>query len=193
LAAVIPEVRIKGVCLVVLFLPDGSLVVPANQIIDLAPGEVFVHRNIANVVVHTDMNLLSVVQFAVDVLKVRHVIVVGHYGCGGVAASMQSKQYGLVDNWLRNLKDLYAIHRKKLEAIPLEPPKDCISEPGCSGKPKAAKAYGMEARCDLLCELNVARSLYNLCHTTVVQNAWARGQEISIHGGCYRVADGLIR
>ncbi|KAI9144496.1 carbonic anhydrase [Paraphysoderma sedebokerense] len=144
--------------------------VPANQIVNLQPGEVFVHRNIANVVTHTDINCLSVLQYAVDVLKVKHIIVCGHYGCGGVVASMCAKQYGLIDNWLRNIKDLYAHHVHDLE--------------GCENE---------KAKADLMCELNVANSVRNVCATTIVQNAWARNQELSVHGWCYRIEDGLIR
>ncbi|ORZ34642.1 carbonic anhydrase [Catenaria anguillulae PL171] len=144
--------------------------VPANQIINLAPGEVFVHRNIANVVNHGDLNALSVLQYAVDVLKVKHVIVTGHYGCGGVAASMTNQQFGLIDNWLRTIKDVYQANEAKLDAL-----KD----------PKA--------KLDLMVELNVANSVRNVCATTIVQNAWKRGQELSVHGWCYRLEDGVIR
>jgi len=144
--------------------------VPANQIVNLAPGEVFVHRNIANVVVHTDINCLSVIQYAVDVLQVKHIIVCGHYGCGGVIAAMRNKQFGLIDNWLRNIKDVCKKHIDKLDAIE-DPTK----------------------KADLLCELNVANSVGHVCATTIVQNAWARGQELSVHGWCYRIDDGIIR
>ncbi|KAI9183570.1 hypothetical protein H9P43_004488 [Blastocladiella emersonii ATCC 22665] len=144
--------------------------VPANQIINLQPGEVFVHRNIANVVQHTDLNCLSVIQYAVDVLRVKHIIVVGHYGCGGVVASMTSRQYGLIDNWLRAIKDVYKANEEKIEALP-----------------------DQKARVDLMCELNVAQSVRNVCATTIVQNAWQRKQELSVHGWCYRLEDGIIR
>ncbi|KAL7752228.1 hypothetical protein RI367_002273 [Sorochytrium milnesiophthora] len=144
--------------------------VPANQIVNLEPGEVFVHRNVANVVLHTDLNSLSVLQYAVDVLKVKHVIVCGHYGCGGVLASMTSRQYGLIDNWIRGIKDLYAANLMELDSI-----------------------ADMKQRADLLCELNVAQSVRNVCATTIIQNAWARDQEVSVHGWCYRIDDGLIR
>ncbi|KAI9021301.1 carbonic anhydrase [Hyaloraphidium curvatum] len=144
--------------------------VPANQIVGLLPGEVFVHRNIANCVNHTDLSCLSVIQYAVEALKVKHIIVCGHYACGGVLAAMGTKQYGLLDNWLRAIKDLYYIHHHQLEPIP-----------------------DFSARADLLCELNVARSVENVCHTSIVQNAWSRGQKLSVHGWCYRVDDGLIR
>lgn len=144
--------------------------VPANEIVDLAPGEVFVHRNIANVVLHTDLNCLSVLQYAVEVLKVKHVIVCGHYGCGGVKAAMESKQYGLIDNWLRNIKDIYKVNEAKLEKIRDE-----------------------GQRWDLMTELNVYASVSAVCQTTIVQNAWARGQPLSVHGWCYRLNDGRIR
>ena len=144
--------------------------VPANQIIHLAPGEVFVHRNIANVVCHTDLNALSVIQFAVDVLKVRHIIVCGHYGCGGVLAAMQHKQFGLIDNWLRHIKDVMALNAAKLSAVPQG-----------------------QARQDFLVELNVFHSAMNVCATPVVQNAWSRGQRLAVHAWCYRLKDGIIR
>ncbi|KAG0238478.1 hypothetical protein BGW41_008201 [Actinomortierella wolfii] len=143
----------------------------ANQIVNLDPGEVFVHRNIANVVTHTDMNVLSVLEYAVDVLKVRHIIVCGHYGCGGVAASLTQKNFGVIDNWLRNIKDLYTIHRKKFDKLP----------------------SGSKEQQDLLTELNVIQSALNVCHTSTIQKAWARGAEISIHAWCYRLNDGKIR
>ncbi len=144
--------------------------VPANQIIGLAPGEVFVHRNVANLVVSTDMNCLSVLQFAVEVLRVRHVIVCGHYGCGGVRAACENRQLGLIDNWLRHIKDVYSRHREELEAI---------------GEPTA--------RADRLCELNVVEQVRSACHTTIVQNAWARGQTLAVHGLIYSLTDGLLR
>ncbi|HEU0302531.1 MAG TPA: carbonate dehydratase, partial [Longimicrobium sp.] len=142
--------------------------VPANQIVGLAPGELFVHRNVANVVVHTDLNLLSVLQFAVDVLQVRDVIVCGHYGCGGVGAALQNQKVGLADNWLRHVKDV----RDKHAAVLAE-----IDDP--------------VARLDRLCELNVIEQVNNVCQTTVVQDAWARGQELAVHGWIYRLQDGL--
>jgi carbonic anhydrase len=144
--------------------------VPANQIMGLAPGEVFVHRNIANVVVHTDLNCLSVVQFAVDVLKVEHILVVGHYGCGGVLAAMEDKRLGLVDNWLRHIGDVMLKRAEALQRIP---------------DPAARHAR--------LCELNVIEQAVNVCQTTVVQDAWERGQPLSVHGWCYGLADGLVR
>lgn len=144
--------------------------VPANEIIDLLPGEVFVHRNIANVVLHTDMNCLSVIQYAVEVLQVKHVIVCGHYGCGGVQTAMTNVQLGLIDNWLRNIKDVYTEHEAQLEAL---------KDP--------------QERADLLTELNVCKSVMSVCQTTFVQNAWSKGQKLSVHGWCYRLNDGRIR
>jgi carbonic anhydrase len=144
--------------------------VPANQIVGLMPGEVFVHRNIANLIVHTDMNSLSVIQYAVEVLKVEHVIVCGHYGCGGVKAAYENHQMGLLDNWLRNIKDVYHAHRDELDAI---------------AKP--------DQQLDRLCELNVMEQVNNVCHTTIVQNAWAKGQRLSVHGLIYDLANGLLQ
>jgi carbonic anhydrase len=143
--------------------------VPANQIVGLMPGEVFVHRNVANMVVHTDLNCLTVLQYAVDVLKVKHVMVVGHYGCGGVAAAYENADNGLIDNWLRNIKDVQYHHQLQLDAI----------------EDKAQ-------RLELLCELNVVSQVSNVCHTTIVQNAWRRGQPLAIHGWVYSLADGLL-
>ena len=144
--------------------------VPANQIMGLAPGEVFVHRNIANVVVHTDLNCLSVLQFAVDVLKVEHVIVCGHYGCGGVRAAYSRSSLGLSDNWLRHVQDVRDRHAAAIDAI-----------------------AGEDSAIDRLCELNVVDQVRNVCQTTIVQDAWRRGQELVVHGWIYDVADGLLR
>ncbi|UTF60040.1 carbonate dehydratase [Gilvimarinus sp. DA14] len=144
--------------------------VPANQIVDLMPGDVFVHRNVANLVVHTDLNCLSVMQFAVEVLKVKHIMVTGHYGCGGVKASMQNQQVGIVDYWIRNIRDVYYNHQDELEAIGDE-----------------------EKRLERLVELNVMQQVANVSHTNIVQNAWARGQELTLHGWCYSIKDGIIR
>jgi carbonic anhydrase len=144
--------------------------VPANEIIDSEPGEVFVHRNIANVVVHTDLNCLSVIQYAVEVLKVKHIIVCGHYGCGGVQAAMRDQSYGLIDNWLRNIKDVYTQHEEELENIEDE-----------------------RERFDRLCELNVASQVANVCYTTIVQRAWQIGQDLSVHGWIYGLHDGRLR
>lgn len=144
--------------------------VPANQIVGLMPGELFVHRNIANLVVHTDLNCLSVMQFAVEILKVRHVIVCGHYGCSGVAAALRRDRIGLSDNWLRHLQDVREKHGQRL----------------------AASSLGTAAH-DRLCELNVIEQASNVCHTTIVRDAWARGQELAIHGWIYGLRDGLLR
>ncbi|MCB1959813.1 MAG: carbonate dehydratase [Rhodocyclaceae bacterium] len=142
--------------------------VPANQIVGLLPGEVFVHRNVANVVVHTDLNCLSVVQFAVDVLKVKHIMVVGHYGCGGVGAALQRERVGLVDLWLRHVQDVHTKHMSRVGELP------------------------PERRHDRLCELNVLEQVVNLCQTIVVQDAWARGQPLTVHGWVYGLKDGLM-
>ena len=143
--------------------------VPANQITGLEPGEVFVHRNVANVVVHTDLNCLSTIQFAVDQLKVEHVMVVGHYGCGGVNAALNNLRVGLVDNWLRHIKDVRDRHFAILDAA------------------------APDARLDVLCELNVIEQVMNVAHTTVVQDAWARGQHLALHGWVYGLKDGLLQ
>ncbi|MEO7160821.1 MAG: carbonate dehydratase [Polaromonas sp.] len=143
--------------------------VPANQITGLDPGEVFVHRNVANVVVPTDLNCLSTIQFAVDQLKVEHLMVVGHYGCGGVNAALNNLRMGLVDNWLRHIKDVRDRHFAILEAAP---PED---------------------RLDILCELNVIEQVMNVAHTTVMQDAWARGQRVALHGWVYGLKDGLLQ
>ena len=144
--------------------------VPANEIIGLLPGEVFVHRNIANVVVHTDLNCLSVIQFAVDVLKVKHIMVVGHYGCSGVRSVLRCERVGLADNWLRHVQDVREKHDCRLEPI-----------------------TGENARHDRLCELNVIEQVANVCQTTIVQDAWARGQAVTVHGWIYGLRDGLLR
>ncbi|HTI62147.1 MAG TPA: carbonate dehydratase [Gemmatimonadaceae bacterium] len=144
--------------------------VPANEIVGLHPGELFVHRNIANVVVHTDLNCLSVLQFAVDVLRVRHVIVCGHYGCGGVLAALRDERLGLADNWLRHVQDVRSKHETELSAL--------------------ATA---DERHDRLCELNVREQVTNVAQTTIVRDAWARGQAITIHGWIYAIRDGLLR
>lgn len=143
--------------------------VPANEIVGLLPGELFVHRNIANVVVHTDLNCLSVMQFAVDVLKVRHIIVCGHYGCSGVRAALRRDRVGLSDNWLRHVQDVRNVHRGWLMSLPDGP-----------------------VRLNALCELNVLEQCRNVCETTVVQDAWARGQEVVVHGWVYGLHNGLI-
>jgi len=144
--------------------------VPATQLVGLIPGELFVHRNVANVVIHTDFNCLSVLQFAVDVLKVSHIIVCGHYGCGGVQAATQNLQLGLIDNWLRHVQDVMHRHDAGLSKIRDE-----------------------AERLNRLCELNVIEQVLNVSRTTIVQNAWGRGQELTVHGWIYGVADGLLR
>jgi carbonic anhydrase len=144
--------------------------VPANQIIGMDPGEVFVHRNVANLVLHTDLNLLSVLQFAVEYLKVKHVIVCGHYGCGGVDAAYGNKSLGLIDSWLRDIKDTYQRHRDELEALPSQ-----------------------EARVDRLCELNVMAQVRRVAQTPIIQKAWRRSQSLSIHGWIYSIRDGLLQ
>lgn len=144
--------------------------VPANEIVGLDSGELFVHRNVANVVVHTDFNCLSVIQYAVEVLKVDHIIVCGHYGCGGIKTALTGGQLGLIDNWLRHIKDLCHLHQRRLDAITDE-----------------------KERLDRLCELNVAQQVANVCHTTIVQNAWQRGESLSVHGWIYSLSDGLLK
>jgi carbonic anhydrase len=143
--------------------------VPANEIVGLAPGELFVHRNVANLVVHSDLNCLSVLQFAIDVLKVEHVIVCGHYGCGGVAAALHDDRNGLVDNWLRPIRDIARAHEATFDALPVG-----------------------RARVDRLCELNVIAQVENVSETTIVQDAWAGRQRLAVHGWIYRLDDGLL-
>ena len=142
--------------------------VPANSIVNLRPGELFVHRNVANLVVHTDLNCLSCIQFGVDVLRVEHILVVGHYGCGGVAAALTQRRIGLVDNWLRHIQDIRLKHALHLDALP------------------------DERRADRLCELNVIEQVINVAQTTVVHEAWERGQTLTIHGWTYSLQDGLV-
>jgi carbonic anhydrase len=144
--------------------------VPANQIVGLLPGEMFVHRNVANVVVHTDLNCLSAIQFAVDVLRVEHIIVCGHYGCGGVAAALRDDKLGLVDNWLRHVQDVRGKHRAQIDGLPSE-----------------------VQRQERLCELNVIEQVANASQTTVVRDAWGRGRKLSVHGWIYGLRDGLLR
>jgi carbonic anhydrase len=144
--------------------------VPANEIVGLLPGEMFVHRNVANVVVHTDLNCLSVIQYAVEVLKVRHIIVCGHYGCGGVKAALENSTYGLIDNWLRHVQDVRHQHAAALDAIADE-----------------------GERFKTLCELNVIEQVLNVSRTTIVQGAWERGQELGVHGWIYGLDNGLLR
>ena len=144
--------------------------VPANQVVGLVPGEMFVHRNVANVVVHTDLNCLSAIQFAVDVLHIEHIIVCGHYSCGGILAALQDNKLGLIENWLRHVQDVRAKHRAELDALETE-----------------------EKQHDRLCELNVIEQVSNLSRTTVVRDAWSRGQAVSVHGWIYDLSDGLLR
>jgi carbonic anhydrase len=143
--------------------------VPANQIVGLVPGEMFVHRNVANVVVHTDLNCLSAMQFAVDVLKVRHIIVCGHFGCGGVLAALRDDKLGLVDNWLRHVQDVKAKHRAQLDALKTEAQRHAT-----------------------LCELNVVEQVINVSRTSIVRDAWQRGQDVAVHGWIYDIRDGLL-
>jgi carbonic anhydrase len=143
---------------------------PPDKLLERLPGEIFVHRNVGNVVVHTDLNCLSVLQYGIEVLKVRHVIVCGHYGCGGVSAAMTPTPLGLIDNWLRHIRDVYMANRAELDAV---------ADP--------------TARENRLCELNVAAQVANVCHTTIVQDAWRRGQALAVHGWIYDVRDGLLR
>ena len=144
--------------------------VPANEIVNLPPGGIFVHRNIANLVVHTDLNCLSVIQYAVEVLNVQHIIVCGHYGCGGIKAAMENKPHGLIDNWLRHIKDIYRFHKTELDALEDE-----------------------EERFRLLCEKNVIEQVTNVCETTIVQKAWKAGKKLSVHGWMYGIEDGILK
>lgn len=143
--------------------------VPANEIVGVMPGEIFVHRNVANVVVHTDLNCLSCIQYAVEVLKVKHIMVVGHYGCGGVQAALENRSFGLIDNWLRHVQDVQNKHASQLHAL------------------------APDLRLARLCELNVIEQVLNVTQTTVVRGAWERGQELTVHGWIYSLQDGLLR
>lgn len=144
--------------------------VPANNLLGMMPGEVFVHRNIANQVIHTDLNCLSVIQYAVDVLKVEHIIVCGHYRCGGVQAALGTESHGLIDNWLRHIKDVYRFHREKFESLESE-----------------------EEKVNLLCELNVIEQVANVSHSTIIKDAWAKKQDITVHGLVYNLQDGILK
>lgn len=144
--------------------------VPANQIVDMPPGQIFVHRNIANVVVHTDLNCLSVIQYAVEVLKVKHIIVCGHYGCGGIQAAMENKELGLIDNWLRYIKFVYHTHQTKIDSL-----------------------QNKNDKINRLCELNVFEQVKNVCRTSIVQHAWKTGQELAVHGWIYSIEDGILK
>lgn len=143
--------------------------VPANQITNLQSGEVFVHRNIANVVVHTDLNCLSVIQFAVEILKVKHIIVCGHYGCSGIKAALENQEHGLIDNWLRHIKDVIRLNANKFDGLE------------------------HNEKLDLLCELNVKEQVTNICNTTIVKNAWKQGKDLSIHGWIYSIKNGILK
>lgn len=144
--------------------------VPANQVVDLPPGEVFVHRNIANVVVHSDLNCLSVLQFAVEVLNVKHIIVCGHYGCGGIKAALDGKRHGLIDNWLGHIRDVYRLH-----------------------KPEVDEQENFTDKVNLLCEKNVIEQVSNICRTTIVQDAWLEKKDLTIHGWIYSIENGLLK
>jgi carbonic anhydrase len=144
--------------------------VPANDLLGMQPGEVFVHRNIANQVIHTDLNCLSVIQFAVDILKVKHIIVCGHYGCGGIIASLDNKSHGLIDNWLRHLQDVYRFHEAEMDGLTDE-----------------------KERVDRLCELNVIEQVANVCNTMTLQNAWLAKHDITVHGVVYNLHDGILK
>lgn len=144
--------------------------VSANQVIDLAPGEVFVHRNIANVMVHTDLNCLSVIQFAVEVLEVKHIIVCGHYGCGGIKAAFEGREHGLIDNWLGHIKDVYRLHKEEIDL-----------------------QLTKKEKLNLLCEKNVIEQVANVCHTTIVQRAWKARKDLTVHGWIYSIENGLLK
>ena len=144
--------------------------VPANELLGMSPGEVFVHRNIANQVIHTDLNCLSVIQFAVEILKVKHIIVCGHYGCGGIIASIDNKRHGLIDNWLGHIKDVYRFHKDKLDAV-----------------------EDHKTKVNLLCDLNVVEQVANVCHTTTLVNAWKANQDVTVHGFVYNLHDGILK
>jgi len=144
--------------------------VPANEIVDMLPGEIFVHRNIANLVIHTDLNCLSVIQYAVEVLRVKHIVICGHYGCGGIQAAMENKEHGLIDNWLQNVKDIYRSHQAEIDSI-----------------------RNQKDKMNLLCELNVVKQVENICQTTIVQGAWNAGQELAVHGWIYSIKNGILK
>ncbi|MEJ2636710.1 MAG: carbonate dehydratase, partial [Calditrichia bacterium] len=143
--------------------------VPATQIVDMQPGEIFVHRNVANLVVHTDLNCLSVIQFAVEALKVKHIIVCGHYGCGGIRAAIENKEHGLMDNWLGHIRDVQRLYCEKI-----------------------GKLKNENDKINLLCELNVIQQVLNVCRTSIVQHAWLTGQELAVHGWIYSIEDGIL-
>jgi len=144
--------------------------VPANQLLGMPPGEIFVHRNIANQVIHTDLNCLSVIQFAVDTLKVKHIIVCGHYKCGGISAAFDNKSHGLIDNWLRHIQDVYRFNKEKLDAVTDE-----------------------SERLNLMCDLNVIEQVSNVCNTSILRNAWRNKQDVTVHGLVYNLHDGILK
>ncbi len=144
--------------------------VPANELLGMQPGEVFVHRNIANQVIHTDLNCLSVIQYAVEILKVKHIIVCGHYGCGGIEASLDTQSYGLIDNWLRHIEDVHRFHKERLDSI-----------------------TDKKEKLNALCELNVIEQVANVCNTTILSNAWQNNQELTVHGFVYNLHDGILK
>jgi len=144
--------------------------VPASEIVGMLPGQIFVHRNIANLVIHTDMNCLSVLQYAVYVLKVKHIIVCGHYGCGGVQAAIESEEHGLIDNWLHSIKNIHQRHQAEINALP-----------------------DQKEQVNLLCELNVIKQVKNVAQTTIVQRAWEKGQDLTVHGWIYNIEDGILK
>ena len=144
--------------------------VPSNQIVGMLPGEIFVHRNIANLVVPSDLNCLSVIQYAVEVLKIKHIIVCGHYGCGGVKAAMEKDEHGLIDNWLHHIRDVYRAHNTEIDALEND-----------------------SSKLDKVCELNVIEQVANVCNTTIVRNAWKSGQELSVHGWIYSIENGILQ
>jgi len=144
--------------------------VPANELLGMAPGEVFVHRNIANQVIHTDLNCLSVIHFAVEILKVKNIIICGHYGCGGINAALDGKEHGLIDHWLRHIKDIYRFHQQKLDEV-----------------------SDLNERANLLCELNVIEQVAHICDASMVRKAWQKGQELSVHGLVYKLHDGILK
>lgn len=144
--------------------------VPANDLLGMEPGEVFVHRNIANQVIHTDLNCLSVIQYAVDILKVKHIIVCGHYGCGGINAALDGNSHGLIDNWLQHIKDVYRFHQQRLDSV-----------------------EDANQRANLMCELNIIEQVSNVCNSTILRAAWAKDQDITVHGFIYKLHDGILK
>ena len=144
--------------------------VPSNQIVGMLPGEIFVHRNIANIVVPSDLNCLSVIQYAVEVLKIKHIIVCGHYGCGGIKAAMEDREHGLIDNWLKHIRDVYRAHSSEIDAIEDD-----------------------KLKLEKMCELNVVEQVANVCNTTIVRNAWKSGQKLSVHGWIYSIENGILQ